>query len=137
MSLEAFVLDTSAIFTLIEDEDGAERVDLLLRTQDIYLPWIVLLEITYISRQEFGEAEAEIRFANLKRLPVTFLWTADEPILLTAARLKANHRISLADAIIASFAMQLDATLVHKDPEYETLVGQVKLEALPYKTLIR
>ena len=137
MSPEAFVLDTSAIFTLIEDEDGAERVDLLLRTQDIYLPWIVLLEVTYISRQEFGEAEAELRFANLKRLPVTFLWLADEPILLTAARLKANHRISLADAIIASFAIQLDAILVHKDPEYETLAGQVKMEALPYKTLIR
>lgn len=137
MSPEAFILDTSAIFTLIEDEQGAERVENLLRTQEIYIPWIVLLEVTYISRQELGEAEAELRLANLKRLPVTFLWEADEPILLTAARLKANHRISLADAIIASYAMQLDAILIHKDPEYEYLSGQVKIEALPYKSTSR
>jgi len=134
VSLETFILDTSAIFTLIEDETGAERVDTLLRSQDILLPWLVLLEVTYVSRQELGEAEAERRLAHLKRLPVTVLWEADEPILLTAARLKATFHLSLADAIIASFAIRHDATLVHKDPEYDTLTGLVKLEALPYKT---
>lgn len=134
MSLESFVLDTSAILTLIEDEAGAERVDSLLRNQEIILPWIVLLEITDISRQELGEAEAERRLAYLKLLPVTFLWEADEPILLIAARLKATYHLSLADAIIAAFTIRLDATLIHKNPEYEILTGQIKLEALPYKT---
>jgi predicted nucleic acid-binding protein len=134
VSPEHFILDTSAIFTLIEDEAGAERVDTLLRSQEIFLPWIVLLEVIYISRQELGEAEAEHRLAHLKRLSVTILWEADEPILLTAARLKAAFHLSLADAIIAGFAIRLDATLVHKDPEYDALAGQVKLESLPYKT---
>lgn len=134
MSLEPFVLDTSAILTLIEDEAGAERVDSLLRNQEIFLPWIVLLEITYISWQELGEAEAERRLAYLKLLPVTFLWEADEPTLLIAARLKATYHLSLADAIIAAFTIRLEATLIHKDPEYEILTGQMKLEALPYKT---
>lgn len=134
MSLEPFVLDTSAILTLIEDEAGAERVDSLLRNQEIFLPWIVLLEITYISWQELGEAEAERRLAYLKLLPVTFLWEADEPTLLIAARLEATYHLSLADAIIAAFTIRLEATLIHKDPEYEILTGQMKLEALPYKT---
>jgi len=134
VSLEPFVLDTSAILTLIEDEAGAERVDSLLRNQKIFLPWIVLLEITYISWQELGEAEAERRLAYLKLLPVTFLWEADEPTLLIAARLKATYHLSLADAIIAAFTIRLEATLIHKDPEYEILTGQMKLEALPYKT---
>jgi len=134
VSLEPFVLDTSAILTLIEDEAGAERVDSLLRNQEIFLPWIVLLEITYISWQELGEAEAERRLAYLKLLPVTFLWEADEPTLLIAARLKATYHLSLADAIIAAFTIRLEATLIHKDPEYEILTGQMKLEALPYKT---
>ena len=134
MSPEQFILDTSAILTLIEDEAGAERVDTLLRSQEIFLPWIVLLEATYITRQELGEAEAERRLAHLKRLSVTILWEADEPIMLTAARLKATFQLSLADAIMAAFAIRLDATLVHKDPEYNALVGQVKLESLPYKT---
>jgi predicted nucleic acid-binding protein len=134
VSPEQFILDTSAILTLIEDEAGAERVDTLLRSQEIFLPWIVLLEVTNISRQELGEAEAEHRLAHLKRLPLTILWGADEPILLTGARLKATFHLSLADAIIAAFAIRLDATLVHKDPEYNALAGQVKLESLPYKT---
>jgi ribonuclease VapC len=89
---------------------------------------------TYISRQELGESGSEHRFAHMKRLPATILWEADEPILLTAARLKATFHLSLADAIIATFAIRHDATLVHKDPEYEALAGLVKLEPLPYKT---
>ena len=133
MNAEQFILDTSAIFTLIEDEAGAERVDSLLRNQEISIPWLVLLELTYVTRQEMGEAEAEHRLAHLKRLPVTVLWEADEPLLLTAARLKSDFNLSLADAIIASFAIRLGATLVHKDPEYDALAGKLKLEALPYK----
>jgi predicted nucleic acid-binding protein len=39
----------------------------------------------------------------------------------------------LADAIIAAFAIQCNAVLVHKDPEFEALAGQMLLEALPYK----
>jgi hypothetical protein len=32
-----------------------------------------------------------------------------------------------------TFAFHHNATLLHKDPEFETLAGQVRLEALPYK----
>jgi predicted nucleic acid-binding protein len=53
--------------------------------------------------------------------------------LLTAARLKAAHHLSLADAIIAAFAIQQNAILLHKDPEFEALRGQMSLKALPYK----
>ena len=74
------------------------------------------------------------RYALLKQLPVTFLWSVDEPTLLTAARFKAQHHLSLADALIASFAHQHGAVLVHKDPEFEALAGQVRQEPLPYKS---
>lgn len=69
----------------------------------------------------------------MKQLDVTILWQMDEPTLLTAGRLKANHRVSLADALIAAFTFQHDAILIHKDPEYEAVAGEVSLEALPYK----
>ena len=80
-----------------------------------------------------GEAEANIRYALLKELPVTIEWEMNEPLLLTAARLKAAHRVSLADAMIAAYAIRREATLVHKDPEYESLSHELALEALPYK----
>jgi len=129
-----FLLDTSALLTLIEDEAGAERVEQVLMQAEVWLPWLVLLEATYITRQEQGEAEAEQRYALMKQLPVTILWQMDESTLLTAARLKADYRLSLADAVMAAFAIQLDATLLHKDPEFEAIAAQVSLEALPYKT---
>ncbi len=127
------MLDTSALFTLVEDEPGAERVEEVLKTERVWLPWLVLLELAYVTRQERGEAEAEYRYALAKTLPATVLWDADEPTLLTAARFKASYRVSLADAIIAAVAVRRGAVLLHKDPEYEALAVEMALEALPYK----
>jgi predicted nucleic acid-binding protein len=134
MSEALYLLDTSALLTLIEDEAGAARVEEVLRTQAAIITWMSLLEVAYITQQERGVAEAERRYALIKALSVTLIWQVEEATLLTAARLKAVHRLSLADTIIAAYTMQAKAILLHKDPEFEALTGQVGLEALPYKT---
>jgi predicted nucleic acid-binding protein len=128
-----YVLDTSALFTLIEEEDGADRVEEVIRTGTAFLPYMALLEVHYVTRQEHGVGEADRRYAFLKQSPVEILWQVDESTLLTASRFKASHRISLADAIIAAAAFREEAVLLHKDPEFEALDGQLDLEALPYK----
>ena len=56
MSDARYLLDTSALLTLIEDEAGANRVEAVLREEKILLPWVVLLEVYYISLQEQGDA---------------------------------------------------------------------------------
>jgi predicted nucleic acid-binding protein len=128
-----YVLDSSALLALIENEDGAGRVESLLREEKVLLPCLTLLEVHYVTRQERGPGEADRRYALLKQLSCEILWQLDEPTLLTASRFKAGYRLSLADAIIAASAQRQQATLVHKDPEYEALAGEVELEALPYK----
>jgi predicted nucleic acid-binding protein len=128
-----YLLDTSAILALMEDEPGAERVETVLRQGEVLLPFPVLLETYYITLQERSEAVADERYALLRHLSVTELWSMDEPTLLTAARLKARFRISFADALIAAFALRNQAVLVHKDPEFESLADQVRQEPLPYK----
>ena len=133
MNPSGYVLDTSALLTLIEDEVGAERVSQVLDNEQVWLPWLVLLEAYYITLQERSRIEAETRYALMKQLPATVLWNVDEPTLLTAGRLKANHRLSLADAIIAAFAIRLETTLVHKDPEFQVLADELPLENLPFK----
>ncbi len=133
MSPDFYVLDTSALLAFVEDEDGSERVEKLLLQKDCLLPWTVILEAIYITQRERGEAEANYRYALLKQLPARIIWDMDEPVLLTAARIKTNYRVSLADAIIAAYTFQHKAMLVHKDPEFENLAGQIDLEALPYK----
>ena len=134
MNSDCYVLDTSALVALIEDEPGADRVAQVLAEEQVLLPWTVLLEVHYVTRQRRGQAEADRRYALARQLPATILWEMNEPIVLTAARLKAAHWLSFADAIIAAFALREGATLLHKDPQFEALEGQVTLEALPYKT---
>jgi len=128
-----FLLDTSALMTLIEDEAGANRVEQIIGQGRATLPWPVLLELYYITRQESGPAEADRRYALASRLNVQLLWDMDEPTVLTAGRLKAEHRISFADALIAAFALRTGTILVHKDPEYDALDGVIAMERLPYK----
>lgn len=132
MSESKYLLDTSAVLTFLEDEAGAERVEALLRHEQVLLPYLALLETYYITLQEKSEDVADKRYALLKQLPVTILWDVDEPTLLTAGRFKAYYRLSLADAIIAAFAARQEALLVHKDPELEALKELVQQEILPY-----
>jgi predicted nucleic acid-binding protein len=128
------LLDTSAIIALLEDEAGADRVEALLIAGQVFLTWTTLLEVFSMSLRKRGLAEANRRYATLKQLNVTFLWKIDEPTLLTAGELKGSYQISFADAMIAAYAIQYEAILVHKDPEFSELQGQVRLEALPFKT---
>ena len=124
------VLDTSALLTLLEDEPGADRVEEALRSPDTVIPWPVVLELYYISLRLHGEAEADARLAMLKHLDVVIEWGMDEAAVLTAARLKTGHRLSLGDAMIAAFAIRAHGTLLHKDPDFERLADRVPLETL-------
>lgn len=129
-----YLLDTSALLTFIEDEDGSSRVEEVLRREGTLLPWPVLMETYYISLREEGRAEADRRYALIRHLETDILWDMTEQILLIAARLKAEYHVSLADAIVAAYAIQHRAVLIHKDPEFEALAGLLPMEALPYKS---
>lgn len=133
MSEIKYLLDTSAVLTFLEDEEGAEQVETLLRHKQVLIPYLVLLETCYITLQERSDDVAARRYALLKQLDVTFLWEIDEQTLLTAAQLKARYHLSLADAQIAAYALRNGAILVHQDPEFEAIseIGQQK--ALPCK----
>ena len=133
MEAERYLLDTSALLTLIEDEEGAAQVEQAIRHQEVLIPWLCLLEVHYITQQERDEAEADRRYALIKQLPVTILWHTDEQTIFIAARLKAQYHISLADSIIAAFAIKHKAILLHKDPEFEALADHLSFESLPYK----
>lgn len=134
MADNSFVLDTSALMTFIEKEEGAERVKEVLLKNSITLHWLSILETVYIAQRELGEEEALTRYALLKKLNAKIIWDADESLLLNAARIKSIHSLSLAGSVIAAVAHQHKATLLHKDPEYEPLQDVIEMEVLPYKS---
>ncbi|MDL1910269.1 type II toxin-antitoxin system VapC family toxin [Chloroflexi bacterium CFX6] len=117
----------------MESEEGDERVKFILKNENVSIPWIALAELFYVTTREKGEETAELRYAMLKRSGAQILWGSDEGVLLSAGRLKAAHRISFADSLIAAYALRNEAVLVHKDPEYEQLKDRLQMEALPYK----
>lgn len=130
---QPYVLDTSAVIALMEDERGADRVDALIRRERVLIPFVVGLEVYYIALQEQGQDVADHRYAAIAKGEAEMLWEMNEPVLLASARLKAAHRISLGDSIVAGYALHHNAVLVHKDPEFEPLADELRLEALPYK----
>lgn len=134
---EAFFLDTSAILAYFDDEEGANRVGhlLALATQRrivLCASFVSLIELRYILMQEKDEASADYAVGLFKSWPVELIYPNEVQSLL-AARFKATHRVLLANAIIAAQAFHRHACLVHKDPEFKSLSGELKLESLSFK----
>jgi predicted nucleic acid-binding protein len=131
------VFDTSAFLTLTGDEPGADQVqahvtEAIAGRVQLNASFVSLTEVEYITLQEEGEEAARQRLAEVRFLPIQWHHSDDE-LCSAAANLKAAHRVSFADSFVAALAQRLDATLVHKDPEFNALAGVVKLEMLPPK----
>jgi predicted nucleic acid-binding protein len=134
---EVFILDTSALLAYIEDEDGAEYAeDLLTKAESneitLYIAFVSLTEVMYITLQEKDEGTAQARVDLIKSLSCT-IEESSESLNFSAARLKAKNRISLADAYIAALCQKQNGILVHKDPEFEKLSPAINQHKLPYK----
>ena len=134
---DRFVLDTSAILTLRADEDGADQVEAIIRdaatgNKLVYASFMTYMETYYRVFQLEGEEFAKRTYAELKSLPIEQI-LQDEIVLLQAGNLKATYRLSVADAWIIASALRVQATLVHKDPEFEQVAHLVPLLTLPYK----
>ncbi|OGR96497.1 MAG: hypothetical protein A2V88_09545 [Elusimicrobia bacterium RBG_16_66_12] len=133
---EIFVLDTSALLCLKENEPGAAEVEAILRQGGkkgtVFISFMSVMELSYVLEQEQGETAARQGVLQLKQLPIQIV-ESDEPLGLAAARIKAGYKLSVADAWIAATAERLGATLVHKDPEFKHLAKLVRLRDLPWK----
>ena len=135
---DKYVLDTSAIIAFLEDEIGADTVqDLLEKAKDdaviIFIVFISFMEVYYITWQEKGPSEAQRRNTLIGKLAIQRVESTEE-LSLIAGELKAKYRISLADAWIAAVAKHKGAILVHKDPEFEQVAGEIQELRLPYKS---
>lgn len=134
--MKRWLLDTSALLALRDDEPGADEVaDLLRQAQQGKARclgcFMTQMEVLYRVWKDESEAEGRLALAQIQALPIEWLHETPE-LLEAAARIKATQRVSLADAWIAACAELEDATLVHKDPEFESLA--IAQHRLPYKS---
>lgn len=120
--MNRYLLDTSALLTLRDDEDGAGQVaDILQQTQQgktqCYGCFMSLMEVLYRVWKDENEQEGKLAYQQCLALPMVWVHE-DKALLEKAAEIKATHQLSLADAWIGAAALLHDLMLIHKYPEF-------------------
>ena len=133
----SYTLDTSAVLAYFLDEPGADEVEDILRhaergEEKIFVSFMTFMEILHRIWKLSGEQQAKRTHLYLRGLPVHEIGQSGS-LTVTAARLKAQYPISVADAWIAGTALSTGTILIHKDPEMEALSDIITVKALPYK----
>ena len=123
-----FVLDSYALLAFFRNEEGSEKIELLLTEaaadkHELYITNINAGEVYYISYRKDGAAKAELAWKALKQFPINII-DADLEFTLIAAKLKAKYSISYADAFAAALTIKRKATLLTGDDEFHALNGE-------------
>ena len=98
----------------------------------VYVSVVTLTEVVASLSKIQGESAARDELQVVLSMPMQIESPTREQCA-EAGWLRARHRLSTADAIIAAQAMATGAELVHKDPDFESVVG-LRQRPLPYKT---
>ncbi len=123
--MKKIVFDSYALLAFFRDEKGREEVSRLLTEAakgacEIFVSVVNVGEVYYISRRKDGEEKAEDALVALLSFPLEIV-DADFEITMDAARLKAKHKMSYADAFAAALTQKKKGTLVTGDMEFRAL----------------
>ena len=118
-----YVLDAVTVLAYLGDEDGAEKVEELLERAErgeirLFMNYVNLGEVYYIVARELDVVKANEALAIVKRWNMEFVGV-DESIALIAARIKAVHKLSYADAFVVATAISKKGTIVTGDRVFE------------------
>jgi len=105
-------LDTWVLIEKYKENPEAER--LLERARDeleAQISHITVAELMNVISREYGEREARVQHAYLKRSPLKREPMTEE-IARDAGLLKTKYKFSLADAVILSTAMTIKADIL-------------------------
>ncbi len=119
------VLDAWAVLAVLNDEPPAARVERAIDEDVGVISQINLGEVLYRAIPRRGERRAmdAVRAVG-RRLRVE---DVDGPLVISAARLKAAHRLSYADAFCVATAQRHSAALYTGDPEIVALPELVEV----------
>ncbi len=111
------ILDASAMIAFFNGEEGADTVEEILFDTEIscYAHSINVCEVFYDSIRRKGEVYAEKVLSDLIAAGVIIRDDFDEAFWKEVARLKANHRASLADFCAVVLANRLNGVFLTAD----------------------
>ena len=129
--MRRYVVDANALLNYIDERPQGARVAAMLKEaaraeQPLLISAVNWGEVLYLLWRTYGEEHVQRIRAGVKQLPLQIV-PATEDDALTAARLKAIHKLPYADSFAAALAMREHATLVTSDPDFERLGKQVPI----------
>ena len=122
MKKPKYILDSYALLAYFQAEPAGAQVRNILKEAaagavEVVLSVISLGEIYYIVARKRGVEKAEAITEGISRLPVGLVDVTKERVL-AAARVKAQHPVSYADAFVVATAVEFSATIVTGDQEF-------------------
>ena len=100
----SYVLDACALLALINNEEGADSVEAILREAldgkvEVYMNKINVYEIYYGIYRVEGKDKADETYQLIQRQPINIIDTFEDDVFKEAAKLKSKYKMSLADSI--------------------------------------
>jgi predicted nucleic acid-binding protein len=132
--MKTTVLDASAMLAMFFGQPGVEQVrDLFHKASEtdrpVFISVVNWAEVLYKMERKHGKAgyDTARQFEHttpLEAVPV------DRELAETAAHLKNEHGLGLADAFAAALAKQKKAELVTADTEFKSVEKEIKINWL-------
>ncbi|ADY55398.1 PilT protein domain protein [Syntrophobotulus glycolicus DSM 8271] len=124
-----YVLDACALLAIINNEQGADRVEGILRealegNTVVYMNKINLYEVYYGIYRVDGQTNADKVYQIIQKQPIDIIDVFSDDVFREAARLKAKYKISLADSIALGEASMRNASLLSSDHHEFDIVEQ-------------
>jgi len=132
-----YVLDACALLAFLNDEEGAEKIEDLLNQSaasdvSIFMSIINLFEVYYGELRDKGVDIAQIVLEMVQHYSIKIIDTISEQVFREAARLKAAHKMSIADCIGLATAIELSGQFVSSDHhELEAVASDIQLKSEP------
>jgi predicted nucleic acid-binding protein len=122
--MNPLLFDTHALLTFFNDEEYSDIIGSYLQEVDNrirkgYISTITLSELSYLYIRNDMKQEGEACIHALQNTALEII-PVDVIIAISAGSLK-KRKISLADAIIAATAVQVQATVVTNDTHFDEL----------------
>jgi len=124
---EVFVLDACALIAALSKEEGGYTVLEVYNKANIgqvrlVMNKINLLEVYYDDYRVHDKTSADNMFSQVCSSAVQIITEISDDIFKEAGRLKASHKISLADSIVLAQALVTNGILLTSDHhEFETI----------------
>ncbi len=127
-----FILDACAVLRWLQDEPGADRVDMILQgarsnKHQVQMHIMNLGEVIYTIGKAWGWEVAQRKRDEMQLLPIAIIPFSDH-VFWKAVELKSQFAMSYADCFAAAAAIQENATLLTSDPEFKVVSRLVKIE---------